>query len=59
MAFNFRFFSNNVNGLPSSKKLVKMFKGQIVNKWQKDFEGDFFSQWYNKFLQCKDWLPQS
>ena len=42
MAFNFRFLSNNVNGLPSSKKLVKMFKGQIVNKWQKDFEGERF-----------------
>ena len=34
MAFNLRFLSNNVNGLRSSKKRVKMFeyfKGQIVN----------------------------
>ena len=36
MAFNLPFLSNNVNGLRSSKKRVKMleyFKDQIVNNY--------------------------
>ena len=57
MVFNLRFLSNNVNGLRSSKRRVKMFeyfKGQIVNNriifLQKTHSSeDAFNEWRDDF----------
>ena len=57
MAFNLRFLSNNVNGLRSSKKRVKVFeyfKGQIVNNGiiflqETHSSEDTFNEWRNDF----------
>ena len=57
MAFNLPFLSNNVNGLRSSKKRVKMleyFKDQIVNNYiiflQKTHTSeDTFNEYWDDF----------
>ena len=57
MDFKLRFLSNNVNGLRSSKKRVKMFeffKGQIVNNGiiflqETHSLEDTFAEWRNYF----------
>ena len=59
MAFNLRFLSNNVNGLLSSKKRVKMFecfKGQIANngiifRQETHSSEDTFNKWRDGFKE--------
>ena len=59
MAFNLRSISNNVNGLLSSKKRVKMFeyfKGQIANNGiiflqETHSSEDTFNEWRDGFKE--------
>ena len=59
MAFNLRFLSNNVSGLRSSKKRVKMFeyfKGKIVNSGiiflqETHSSEDTFNEWQDNFKE--------